>query len=153
MLERGEIAVERAGVGSAVDAGKIRGLIVGPGIGDGTTGRSGVTESVGEMGELVSYTVGLEIGDIVIGSVDGPLLEIAADDFELVVEGGLGEEWSGGNAENKEKTHGDSKTAQFHRTHLGAERVPSRGTVDLYSSDGKGEVCWGNVDFAVVGDI
>ncbi len=83
LLERGEIAVKRAGVGSTGDAGKIRILVVGPGVGDGATGGGGVTESLGEMSEFVGDAVGLEIGDIEVGAVDGPLFEIAADDFGM----------------------------------------------------------------------
>jgi len=146
LLERGEIAVERAGVGFASDAGEIRSLVVGPGIGDGAAGRRGVTESVGKMREFVGDAVGLEIGDVEAGAVDGPLFEIAADNFvgPTIVEivGGEGESRAG---DGDEQTQGYSERTEFHRTHLETERIRTGESVDLYSTWGKSGVLCGHL--------
>ena len=40
---------------------------------------------LGEMGELVGDTVGLEIGDVEAGAVNGPLFDITNDNFGVVI--------------------------------------------------------------------
>ena len=45
LLERGKVAVERTRVRGATDARKVGGLIIGPGVSNGTPGRGGITEA------------------------------------------------------------------------------------------------------------
>jgi hypothetical protein len=73
------------------------------------------------MGEFVGDAVGLEIGDVEVGAVDGPLLEVAAYDFGVVMVFGL----VGGEGEdrNEEQTCEYGEIAQFLRTHFKAEAV------------------------------
>ena len=85
LLESGKIAVERAGVGRATDAGKVGGLIIGPGVSNGASGRGGIAEGIGKVSELVSNAIRLEIGDVVGGEVDAPFLEISANNFGVVI--------------------------------------------------------------------
>jgi len=143
LLKRGEIAVERTGVGSASDAGKIGSLVIGPGIGDSAACGSGVTESVSEMSEFAGDAIGLEIGDIEVGAIDGPLLEITTDNFGVVgVVGFVGGERERCEEEDGERTEKHRETTDFHRTHLGAKEL-DEGTIDLYSGGGKSDVLVG----------
>src|ERR1700679_3719925 len=86
LLNRGKISKERPGIGGAADAGKIRRLIVGPGIGESASrsrGGGDIGKGVNEMRQLVSHAVLLQIGDVVSGIVDAPLFEVTAQNFAL----------------------------------------------------------------------
>src|SRR5580700_10996430 len=85
LLERGKVAVERARVRGATDAGKVRGLIIGPGVSNGAPGRGGITEGVGKVSELVGNAIRLEIGNVVAGEVNAPFLEVCANNFGVVM--------------------------------------------------------------------
>src|SRR3984957_14269140 len=59
LLQRGEIPVQRAGVGRAANTWKVRILIVGPAIRYRAAGRRGVAEGVRQMRELICNAIGL----------------------------------------------------------------------------------------------
>jgi hypothetical protein len=140
LLKRGEIAEERTGVWCARDAGKTWRLVIRPGIRDGAAGGSGVAESVGEMGEFVGDSVGLEIGDVEVGAIDGPLFEITTDDFGVVMMlGFVRSNRERGEEKRGKQTDGYSQKTEFHRTHLGAEKISDGESIDLYSGEGKSE--------------
>jgi len=86
LLDRGEVPIEGAGVGSAADTGQVGGLIVGPGIGNGAGRRRGggdVGKGVNEVRQLVGNAILLQVGDVVSGVVNAPLFEVTAQNLGL----------------------------------------------------------------------
>lgn len=89
------------------------------------------------MGELVGDTVGLEIGDVEAGAVNGPLFEITTDNFGVVIiVGFVCEKRKSCKEKDGEQKHRNRQTTDFHRTHLGAEDSDAE-RIDLYSGEGK----------------
>src|ERR1035437_1302590 len=87
LLNGCKVSIERPRVGSTADAGKIRSLVVGPGIGNGAGRRGGggdIGEGVDEVRQLVGDAILLQVGDVVAGVVDTPLLEVSAQNLALL---------------------------------------------------------------------
>jgi hypothetical protein len=80
------------------------------------------------MREFVGDAVGLEIGDVEVGAIDGPLFKIAANNFAvmIVVEIVCGEGESR-ETDGDEQTDGYSDGTEFHKAHLEAERIGTGG--------------------------
>jgi hypothetical protein len=129
-------------------------LIIGPGIGDGAPGGSGVAKGVAEVRKLVGNAVGLKIGDVEAGKIDAPFFEIAADHFGVVAvmvifvllacenrKGQKQREQQAGKQESKHAAGYARRKTDFHRNHLGTKNT-NAATIDLYSSVGNPIFCW-----------
>src|ERR1700688_4582877 len=84
LLNGRKISIERPRVGGAVHAGQVWRLIVGPRVSNRARwGRSRrhVAKGVEKVRQSIGHTILLQVGNIVPGVVDTPLLEIPPEDL------------------------------------------------------------------------
>ena len=88
LLDSRKISVERPRVGSAVHAGQVGRLIIGPCIGKGAGRRRSrcyVAKGVEQVRQFIGHTILLQIRNVVARVVDTPLFEVATENFALIV--------------------------------------------------------------------
>src|SRR5712675_2493139 len=145
LLQRSKVAVERTGVRVSADAGKPRRLIVGPGVRNCVPCRSSIAERVAKMREFVGNSIRLQIGDVVAGKINAPLLEISANDFRammfLMVFFRCDERRCKHERKQHARQHAGKHNSEHpatksnrHKRHLDTKDSKARPTIDLYSS-------------------
>src|SRR5882762_7673066 len=145
LLQRSKVAVERTGVRVSADAGKPRRLIVGPGVRNCAPGRGSIAERVAEVREFDGNSIRLQIGDVVPGKINAPLLEISANNFRAMMflmvlfrcDERRGEHERKQHARQQAGKHNSEHPAtksNRHKRHLDIKDSKTRPTIDLYSS-------------------